>query len=193
MLPHMLFGVHRDSFIRKPAAMTNVACSFCIPSICCASNMAGDASWEFTKQSDSFLPSPWTEVLVLKISSVYEFTCIFFNGKGYCNVYKRAPPVPVISQMNPFHLFPASFSDELYYYYCSSTPWCSRQSLVRQVCPTKTLCVLSSLSCLVRLIVVDMVALIMFSEKCKPRSFHNASSIPLSGSNITLFSDFFSL
>lgn len=144
-----------------------------------------------------FLPSPWSEVLVVKISSSCEMICIFWT-RMVIIMFTIEPYRPLSwARWIHFTLFPAYFFYDPFYCYRLSTPRCSKQCLFLQVFSIQDfVCFLFSVTpatCLVHLIVIDMVTLIILDEKCKPWSFSDAFCIPLSCSNITLFSDFFSL
>lgn len=142
-----------------------------------------------------FLPTPWSGVLVLKISTSLEWFAFFLNAKGNYHVYNRAPPTPVLSQMNPFHPLPwvfllrPIFTVILY----QRLGFPSNVFSVRFF-PTKTSCAFSSLSRLLHALSISSSSI--WSHQYLPRSANRDVSvmhIPRWCSNITLFSDFFSL
>jgi hypothetical protein len=99
------YGVRRDNFIRIARFCAPVAY---LPSVVPKTWLAMPCG-NSENSLKCFLPSPWSEVLILKISTSYEMICIFMNAKGNYHVYKRAPPAPVLSQMNPVHPLPCVF------------------------------------------------------------------------------------
>jgi len=159
LLPHMPYAVRRDNLVRIARSYAAVAY---LPSVVSKTWLAMPRG-NSENSLQCFLPSPWSQVLVLKISTSYEMICFFFCffwSRRVIIVFTRERHRPLSwAGWNHFTPFPAYFCYGPFYCYRLSTPRFSKQGLFRQGFPTKTSCALSSLSRLLHTLSISSLSL----------------------------------